>query len=109
MILGNTIQICHQHYTPTLAHSRLVRDLKGEFTVSLLPSLVIPISLISTNFEPTPLLHSIYIMDYDIPDNFILVGWVVSILSTLRRILVFVDVYAYLDLQPPCICNGAVG
>ena len=47
-------------------------------------------------------------MDDDIPDHVILIGWVVAIIYSLRKRLVFVDLYAPLDLQPPGNRNGAV-
>ena len=47
-------------------------------------------------------------MDYDISDHIIILGWVVEILSYLRIILVVVDIYAPLELQPTFMCNEAV-
>ena len=85
----------------------LLSDFKSESTVGLVPSLVSPINFITAHVQPSIIWHSIDIVDDDIPYYFILVGWVVSILSSLRQSLVVVEIYSSLDLLPPFMCNGA--
>ena len=91
--LLNMINISYHNYLNTLVHPSLVSYFKCESNFGLVPSLVTPRSLIYVHVQP------------DIPDNAILVGWAVSIFSSIRRILVVVDIYAPLDLHPPFMLN----
>ena len=85
--------------------SILVYDFKGESTVDLSPSLATLRSFISAHLQPSIIWHSIGLLDNNIPDHAMIVGWVVSILSYISQILVVVEISANIYLKSSYKCN----
>ena len=103
---ANMIRISNHRYLPNLDQPRIVCDFKRYSTVGVVPSMLTLIIFISAHIQPSKTLHGIYIVDYEIVDHFILVGWFLYILNFLRQSLIVVLFYSPLDIQPPYMCNA---